>query len=526
MMMKKFVMLCVATVGLAAATSAQNIDQVYTKDGSIYEGFISVQVPGRSVTVKTEVATLFVEEAKISNLVLKTIACQELPVEMQGWMFDNYPELDEIEIASMRIDGRERRNVVVLEKGASARWKLLFFESDSYELPWSSLLKTTKTRYAIRQTAGIRDVVVLKSGHRFEGQVLEQIIGKELRIRTLENKVHNVNFTDIQSMHSEKIDPNSSILMQAPLWDCLRMHDGTWITGFITERVMGKHLKILSREDQREHTVPLRNVREYRKLPNTNQLLGDEEVHTNRVVVGYDRAEAAAEEVINAPVQEQPAATPKPKRRAVNVASNEAPSSPVKVTVPAQEEAAPAVTEQPKAKRKPVVKVAEPEAPVATTEPAKPSRRPVVTVASTPAAPAASEESFSSAVGCRLNGEVVLLNRIVVGKGGLNIVAEPVQNKVKLADGVRVTMPNSVSVNALRVVKTVPRSAMLENTTEAISAPTYTTREANRSAVNFGVSEGMENGTIDLMISCEEPGIYVVLPLLPNDECVAFEVEY
>lgn len=523
--MKKFVMLCVATVGLAAVTSAQNIDQVYTKDGSIYEGFISVQ-EAKSITVKTEVAVRFVDEVSISELILKSVNCAELPVEMQTWMFDNYPDLDEVEVASMKINDRKHRNVIVLEKGASARWKLLFFEPDVYEFPLAEVIKTTKTRYAIRQTAGIRDVVVLKSGHRFEGQVLEQIIGKELRIRTLENKVHNVNFNDIQSIHSEKIDPNSSILMQAPLWDCVVLLNGTSITGFITERVIRQHVKIFSREDQKEHIVPIRNIKLYRKLPNTNQLLGDEEVHTNRVVVGYDRAEDAAEEVINAPVQEQPAATPKPKRRAVNVASNEAPSSPVKVTVPAQEEAAPAVTEQPKAKRKPVVKVAEPEAPVATADPAKPSRRPVVTVASTPAAPAASEESFSSAVGCRLNGEVVLLNRIVVGKGGLNIVAEPVQNKVKLADGVRVTMPNSLSGNSVRVVKTVPRSAMLENTTEAITAPTYTTREANRSAVTFEMGANPENGTIDLMISCEEPGIYVLLPLLPNDECVAFEVEY
>lgn len=521
-MMKKWMMLCAAAIGMIATASAQNIDQVYTKDGSIYEGFISVQIPGRSVTVKTEVATLFVEEAAISNLVLKTISHQELPVEMQAWMFDNYPELDEIEIASMRIEGRERRNVVVLEKGASARWKLLFFESDSYELPWSSLLKTTKTRYAIRQTAGIRDVVVLKNGHRFEGQVLEQIIGKELRIRTLENKVHNVNFADIQSMHSEKIDPNSSILMQAPLWDCLRMHDGTWITGFITERVMGKHLKILSREDQREHIVSLRNVREYRKLPNTNQLMGDEEVHTNRVVVGYDRTVDAAEEVINAPAAApaEPAPAVKPKRRKINVATAEEPASTqVTVNVPAQEAAAPVVEEKPKSKRKPVVSVAG-EEPAAAPAATKPSRRPVVTVAAVP------EESFTSAVGCRLNGEVVLLNRVVVGKGGLNVVAEPVQNKVKIADGVRVTMPNSVSVDALRVVKATIRTAMMEGSTEAISAPTYTTREANRSAVNFGLNEGQEAGTIDLIISCEEPGIYVVLPLLPDGECVAFEVEY
>ncbi len=521
-MMKKWITLCLGAVVSFGTLSAQNIDQVYTKDGSIYEGFISVQDPGKYVTVKTEVATVFVEEAAISELLLKSVSCEELPVEMQSWMLDNYPELAEVEIASMKIDGRKHRNVIVLEKGASARWKLLFFESDVYELPWNTLLKTTKTRYAIRQSAGIRDIVVLKDGNRFEGQVLEQIIGKELRIRTLDNRVHNVNFGNIQSISSEKIDPNSSILMQAPLWDCVVLYNGTSITGFITERVMGQHLKILSREDQREHTVSLRSVKLYRKMPNTNQLMGDEDVHTNRVVVGRDRTVDAAEEVINAPADveskpEQPAA--KPKRRKINVATAEpeavAPSTQVSVNVPAKEE--PAAEEQkPKSKRKPVVTVAAQEEPAAAA-PATPSRRPVVTATN-------SGEGFADAVGCRLNGEVVILNRIVVGKGGLNIVAEPVQNRVSMAEGVRVTMPNSVSVNALRVVKTVTRSAMYEDTTEPVSAPTFTMREANRSVIGFGFNEGNELGMIDLDITCEEPGIYVILPLLPNDECVAFEV--
>ena len=64
--MRRIIML-IAASSMALAASAQTIDRIYTKDGSVYNGFISEQVPGKQVMIYAENASIVFKQKDMQN---------------------------------------------------------------------------------------------------------------------------------------------------------------------------------------------------------------------------------------------------------------------------------------------------------------------------------------------------------------------------------------------------------------------------------------------------------------------------
>ena len=52
--MKRLLSLSFVLINICSSLIAQNIERVYTKDGNIYEGFISEQIPGEYISIFAE----------------------------------------------------------------------------------------------------------------------------------------------------------------------------------------------------------------------------------------------------------------------------------------------------------------------------------------------------------------------------------------------------------------------------------------------------------------------------------------
>lgn len=267
-MIKHIATLLAAVCAAIFTVAAQTTDKVIIKNGSEYDGYISEQIPGKSITVTTESAILFVPSSEISNLTYRTIDVYNLPERLKLWANNNRPNDKTLEVASLQIGKKSYTDVVILEKGA--RYKILSISDDSYQLQWTDVVRTIKPDNRSQIFAGINDVVVLKNGNELTGYVTEQILGFELRIRTLSNEIISVKFPDIASIRSKLVDNEKSLWKHLPLLDKIVLKDGSSVEGFIVSRTMGSNLTIMTREDSTEKVVKLNDIAKYLKLPNPN----------------------------------------------------------------------------------------------------------------------------------------------------------------------------------------------------------------------------------------------------------------
>ena len=263
-MIKHISIFCAVMCVAVYSALAQNVEQVFTKDGSLYEGYISEQIPGNKITVKTEKSTLFVKSSDISNLVYENRNVEDLPKRLGEWAKKHYPKDVNLRVASLSVGDKRYSNVVVLESGV--RFKLLSFADDTFNLAWKDVEKTVKTKDAA--SANINDIIKLKDGRSVIGHIIEQIIGYEVRIRTLAGEINSVSFADILSVSCEKIDKTRSSRSDFRFIDRIELRNGSSIEGFITSRVMGRHLIMETLDNTQNKEIPLINIAKYVKILN------------------------------------------------------------------------------------------------------------------------------------------------------------------------------------------------------------------------------------------------------------------
>ncbi len=330
--MKKSILVVVGLLlGFSLNMQAHNVDQVHTKTQVVHEGFISEQVPGKYIVVNSICSTVSIKSSEMSELHITGMQTSELTGNIAEWVGLNLPTQQSVEVASFVWNGHNYVQTLVIEKGT---WmKVVVFEDKEVKVEWKDVVKTTKTPGTFDQLTGVMDVVTLKNGKRYKGYVIEQIVGKELRIQTAAHEIHSCAFKEILSIRTEPIDSRTSLWKQIPLLDIVELKDGKMIEGFVTSRIMGLHLTVMTPNSENEQEIPLKQVAKYRKVLNLDYeapLFPEPEVKEEPAV----EEPAVAEEL----VQTEPAVAEEPVEVAPMVAEE-----------PASEEAVaeePAVVEQ------------------------------------------------------------------------------------------------------------------------------------------------------------------------------------
>lgn len=264
--MKRFLIVVLSLVCGVFSLNAQNVERIYAKDGSIYDGYISTQVPGVSVTVTSVSATLAIDPTNIIELRYHTKEVSELSRDMQEWVKLNRPQDTYIEVATVRVGNTKYNEALILDKGV--RYKILVFERSKVELKWGQIVKTRKNSNYQGSVSPITDIVTLKNGKSFRGHITEQVIGVELKIKHGYDQIETVHLSEILNISSEVAGNSRTMWSKLPLLDKVELKDGTTLTGFISSRMAGKSVVFNVVNTNTERVIPLTEVAAYHKVEN------------------------------------------------------------------------------------------------------------------------------------------------------------------------------------------------------------------------------------------------------------------
>lgn len=254
-------LLCLSCVTLGA----QRVDKVTTKDGAIYVGYISEQIPGKQILVFAEIVTRSIPSAEVRNYRTDPFPYESLTRAGQKWVQEN-GDTDNIVLASFEYKGEYYDQIMIVRKDEKET-RFISFTPRTYRLNWSDVAKTAKLNVPT-EPYGLRDVVTVSSGEQYSGQILEQsVVEKNVRIRPEEGESVTIESAEIVSLRVEPIDPQVSILKQAYMLDRLTLVDGEIIEGVIVSRVLGKKVMI-HRIDDAQESIPLNRIVKYQKCWN------------------------------------------------------------------------------------------------------------------------------------------------------------------------------------------------------------------------------------------------------------------
>lgn len=250
---------------------AQCIERVYMKNGSVVDGYIAEQQPGSWISVQATKATIVVSSDSLLNKSVEIMPADSLLDEWKRWASENdmYMEVDGkkfLELHTLEFANCTYAGVYIIENGP-----LLTFVDltpNRYTFRWGDMSRSVKNKRPANLFSGLKEVLILDDDSRVEGQIIEQIPGKDLKIETNNGGIQSYKFTQIKTIQTKRINENRSQWSQIPLLDMIRLKDGeTTLVGFIPSRTLGKEL-VFEFEDGSKRTIQQNQIASYAKMPN------------------------------------------------------------------------------------------------------------------------------------------------------------------------------------------------------------------------------------------------------------------
>lgn len=260
---------------LTISSEAKIFEKVELKDGSIYEGYIMEQLPGKTVTVHVEAATILQSANKVSIVRKEDFLFSQLPEEWKAWAqvnkgylrsvngekhltlwyLEQYAELakdntdinDNDSVASIIVDDFEDENncipeipqqhlVFVLEKGNNIKYVDLTRENKI--INYSDIKQITRNTRHDDELSGINDLIKTRSGEVVKGQIVSLEMGNGIKILTDEGFVQTVSYADIAEQLKEKVNEDQDLYEQSPFLDVV-LTEGKKYTGIIVKQNYG-----------------------------------------------------------------------------------------------------------------------------------------------------------------------------------------------------------------------------------------------------------------------------------------------
>ena len=250
---------------------AQNVEQIYMNSGSVVEGYIAEQKPGKYITIQTTKATIVVNSDSLQNRITERIPLESLSNEWREWAETNNKYVDNngvklLELSTLEFNNCKYANVFLLEKGSVI--KFLDLTPNQYEFVWGDMYRTVKSKRPDNLFSGLKEVLVLGDNSKVTGQIIEQFPGKDLKIATDKGEVLSYKFSQVKQIKTEKLNDKQDLWSQIKLLDKITIKgENTELIGFISSRTLGKEL-IFEFEDGSKRTIQQNQVISYAKIPN------------------------------------------------------------------------------------------------------------------------------------------------------------------------------------------------------------------------------------------------------------------
>lgn len=270
-----------------SVSNAQTFEQIHLNDGSVLEGYICEQIPGKSVSVQASKATLVTNSDSLLSSSERQIAVTDLPSEWKKWVMTQPTSLNQVALSNLKFKNVEYKDVLVIENGPTIQF--ISLSNKVYILPWTKVSKTVKLQRPDGVVSGIEDVIIFKDGTHQEGQITEQVPGKTIKIALEDNTSTMVNASLVASIESHPLSEELTIIEQSPLLDRVYTKGNSSPSeGLIVKRQMGKDLVLLSL-DGNESIIPLTEIIRYGKYKNPEyKVISDRQLAKGEVVLNGD----------------------------------------------------------------------------------------------------------------------------------------------------------------------------------------------------------------------------------------------
>lgn len=149
----------------------------------------------------------------------------------------------------------------------------IIFMSDGQAIPFS-ISDLLMIRYEANNPellTGLNDVIKTRSGQIYQGQIVEQVFGKAIKIQTSDG-LRNVDMSEILEQQKVKMSKDYSFMEQAPYKTIVKTKTGDEYTGVIIFQYYGRgeepsYLEISS-EDGISKRVYIGDIEQMRRIPN------------------------------------------------------------------------------------------------------------------------------------------------------------------------------------------------------------------------------------------------------------------
>lgn len=265
------ILIVLATLSHGIIISAQNVEQIYMKSGSVVEGYIAEQKPGKHITFQTTKATIVVNSDSLQNRIIERVPLETLSKEWREWAEENnkYIENDgkkQLELTTLEFKNTVFPKVFLLEKGSLI--KFIDISPNEYTFKWGDMYRTVKNKRPDDLFSGLKEIIVLTDNTRITGQIIEQFPGKDLKIATDKGEVLSFKFSQIRQIKTERLNERFDLWSQIQLLDKIEVKgDNTELIGFISSRTLGKEI-VFELDNGETLTIPQSLIISYSKIPN------------------------------------------------------------------------------------------------------------------------------------------------------------------------------------------------------------------------------------------------------------------
>lgn len=268
---------------------AQNVEQIHMKSGSVVEGYIAEQKPGKFITINTQKAVIVANSDSVVSQKTETVPFESLSEEWKTWAQANKKIIEsngqkQLELSQLVFKNSEYNNVYLLEKGAML--KFLDLTPNSYTFKWGDMHRTVKNQRPNNAVSGLKEILVLNDNTQVKGQIIEQLPGENLKIISDEGEVLTFKFDQVVQIRTQQINEKLGLWKQIHLLDKIQLkgHD-TPLVGFISSRTLGKEF-VMDFEDGTQRTIPQNQVTSYAKMPNPKYVaLTDKELKEGEILL-------------------------------------------------------------------------------------------------------------------------------------------------------------------------------------------------------------------------------------------------
>ena len=156
---------------------AQNVEQIHMKSGSVVEGYIAEQKPGKHITIQTTKATIVVNSDSLQNWITERVPLESLSKEWKDWAEQNNKYIEnegrkQLELTTLKFKNSVFPKVFILEKGSLI--KFIDLAPNKYTFKLDDMYRTVKNKRPDNLFSGLKEILVLTDNTKITGQIIEQ----------------------------------------------------------------------------------------------------------------------------------------------------------------------------------------------------------------------------------------------------------------------------------------------------------------------------------------------------------------